>query len=30
VPQFRERLLFIGIREDVGMAPGAPRFTHET
>jgi DNA (cytosine-5)-methyltransferase 1 len=30
VPQFRERLFFIGIREDLGMLPSAPLPTHTT
>jgi DNA (cytosine-5)-methyltransferase 1 len=28
VPQLRERLFFIGVREDLGIRPGAPRATH--
>jgi DNA (cytosine-5)-methyltransferase 1 len=28
VPQFRERLFFLGIREDVGVRPVAPLATH--
>ena len=28
VPQFRERLFFIGIREDLGIRPAAPLGTH--
>lgn len=28
VPQFRERLFFIGIREDLGIRPEAPRESH--
>jgi DNA (cytosine-5)-methyltransferase 1 len=30
VPQFRERLFFIGIREDLGVRPAAPPTTHST
>lgn len=30
VPQFRERLFFIGIRADLGLAPTAPPTTHGT
>jgi DNA (cytosine-5)-methyltransferase 1 len=30
VPQFRERLFFIGIRKDLGTAPAAPPTTHHT
>jgi DNA (cytosine-5)-methyltransferase 1 len=28
VPQFRERLFFIGLREDLGLRPAAPSATH--
>ena len=28
VPQFRERLFFIGIREDLGLVPSMPAATH--
>lgn len=28
VPQFRERLFFIGIRDDLDVVPAAPRTTH--
>lgn len=30
VPQFRERLFFIGIREDLGLIPSMPEATHIT
>jgi DNA (cytosine-5)-methyltransferase 1 len=30
VPQYRERLFFIGIREELGVVPEAPRTTHQT
>lgn len=30
VPQFRERIFFIGIREDLGVTPTAPPTTHTT
>lgn len=29
VPQLRERLFFIGVREDLGIQPAAPPATHE-
>lgn len=29
VPQFRDRIFFIGIRDDLGVQPAAPKLTHK-